>query len=41
VATSPLVFPTPEIAAQVHHYRVFANPDEEQQWNDLFVPIYQ
>jgi spermidine/putrescine transport system substrate-binding protein len=41
VATSPLVFPTPAISAKVHHYRVFAAPEEEQQWNDLFVPIYQ
>jgi spermidine/putrescine transport system substrate-binding protein len=41
VASSPLVFPTPEISAKVHHYRVFDNPDEQQQWNDLFVPIYQ
>ncbi len=41
VATSPLVFPTKEIASKVHHYRVFANPDEKQQWDDLFVPIYQ
>jgi spermidine/putrescine transport system substrate-binding protein len=40
VLGSPLVYPTPEIAAQVHRYRVLT-PDEEQQWNDLFVPIYQ
>jgi spermidine/putrescine transport system substrate-binding protein len=40
VATSPLVFPTPEVAQQVHGYRVLT-PEEEQQWNDLFVPIYQ
>ncbi len=36
VLGSPLVYPTPEIAAQVHRYRVLT-PDEEQQWNDLFV----
>jgi spermidine/putrescine transport system substrate-binding protein len=41
VANSPLVFPTSDIAKQVHHYRVFDTPEEEQQWNDLFVPIYQ
>lgn len=40
VLGSPLVYPTPEIAANVHRYRVLT-PDEEQQWNDLFVPIYQ
>lgn len=40
VLNSPLVFPTPEIAAKVHRYRVLT-PDEEKQWNDLFVPIYE
>ena len=40
VATSPLVFPTPEVAQMVHGYRVL-NAEEEQEWNDLFVPIYQ
>jgi len=40
VLKSPLVFPTPEIAANVHRYRVLT-PEEEQQWNDLFVPIYE
>jgi hypothetical protein len=39
VATSPFVFPTPEIAANVHRYRVLTS-DEFQQWNDLFGPIY-
>jgi spermidine/putrescine transport system substrate-binding protein len=40
VATSPFVFPTPDVASQVHQYRVLT-ADEEQEWNDLFVPIYQ
>jgi spermidine/putrescine transport system substrate-binding protein len=40
VATSPFVFPTEEIAAKVHRYRVLT-PEEEQTWNDIFVPIYQ
>ncbi len=40
VATSPFVFPTPEIGEKVHSYRVLS-VDEEQQWNDLFVPIWQ
>jgi spermidine/putrescine transport system substrate-binding protein len=40
VANSPLVFPTPEIADKVHRYRVLS-PEEEQTWNELFVPIYQ
>jgi spermidine/putrescine transport system substrate-binding protein len=40
VASSPFVFPTPDIAAKVHSYRVLT-PEEEQQWNDLFIPIWQ
>ncbi|MGE5227019.1 MAG: spermidine/putrescine ABC transporter substrate-binding protein [Planctomycetaceae bacterium] len=40
VLSSPLVYPTPEVAAKVHRYRVLT-PDEEQVWNGLFVPIYE
>jgi len=40
VATSPFVFPTPEIAANVHSYRVLT-PEEEIVWNDIFIPIWQ
>jgi spermidine/putrescine transport system substrate-binding protein len=40
VLKSPLVYPTPEVAANVHRYRILT-PEEEQQWNDLFVPIYE
>lgn len=40
VATSPLVFPTPEMSAKVHSYRVLT-ADEEREWNSLFEPIYQ
>jgi spermidine/putrescine transport system substrate-binding protein len=40
VADSPLVFPTPEMYSSVNRYRVLEQ-DEEQQWNDLFSPIYQ
>jgi spermidine/putrescine transport system substrate-binding protein len=40
VARSPLVFPTEEIQNMVYHYRVLT-AEEEQEWNDLFVPIYQ
>jgi spermidine/putrescine transport system substrate-binding protein len=40
VASSPFVFPTPEIAANVHRYRVLST-DEFQRWNDLFAPIYE
>jgi spermidine/putrescine transport system substrate-binding protein len=40
VLGSPLVYPTPAIAEKVHRYRVLT-PDEEQVWNNLFVPIYE
>ena len=40
-ADSPLVFPSAEDLAQTHTYYVFKTPEEEQQWNSLFQPIYQ
>jgi spermidine/putrescine transport system substrate-binding protein len=40
VANSPLVYPTPEMTAKLHTYRVLTE-DEQLQWNDLFEPIYQ
>lgn len=40
IYNSPFVFPTPEVAEQVHNSRVLT-AEEEQQWNDLFVPIWQ
>jgi spermidine/putrescine transport system substrate-binding protein len=40
VANSPLVFPTPQMYASVHRYRVLT-PEEEPQWNNLFEPIFQ
>jgi spermidine/putrescine transport system substrate-binding protein len=40
VASSPFVFPTEEIASNVHSYRVLS-AEEEQVWNDLFIPIWQ
>jgi len=39
VASSPFVFPTPEVAANVHSSRVLS-AEEEQTWNDLFIPIW-
>jgi spermidine/putrescine transport system substrate-binding protein len=39
VATSPFVFPTPEIAENVHSYRALT-PEEEIVWNDTFLPIW-
>jgi spermidine/putrescine transport system substrate-binding protein len=40
VSTSPLVFPTDEIYENTFGYRDL-NPDEEQEWNSIFQPIYQ
>jgi spermidine/putrescine transport system substrate-binding protein len=40
VADNPLVFPTDEMYARLHGYRVLT-PDEQQRWDDLFLPIYQ
>jgi spermidine/putrescine transport system substrate-binding protein len=40
VATSPLVFPTPDIYERTSHYRVL-EPEEEEEWNSTFEPIYQ
>jgi spermidine/putrescine transport system substrate-binding protein len=40
VADSPLVFPTPEMTAKLHIYRVLTE-EEQLQWNGLFQPIYQ
>jgi spermidine/putrescine transport system substrate-binding protein len=39
VASSPLVFPTPDMVARLHSYRVLTD-DELIQWNALFQPIY-
>jgi spermidine/putrescine transport system substrate-binding protein len=40
VASSPLVFPTSDIYERTFHYRVL-EPDEEEEWNSIFQPIYQ
>jgi spermidine/putrescine transport system substrate-binding protein len=40
VANSPLVFPTPEMEAGLHHYRNLST-DEEEVWNDLFNEVIQ
>jgi spermidine/putrescine transport system substrate-binding protein len=40
VLSSPYVFPDQQIESMVHRYRVLT-ADEEQQWNDIFTPIYQ
>ncbi len=40
VAENPLVFPTPEMYARLRGYRVL-DADEQERWDDLFLPIYQ
>jgi spermidine/putrescine transport system substrate-binding protein len=40
-AKSPLIFPSAEDLAKTHTYYVFKTPDEQNQWNALFQPIYQ
>ncbi|MFJ8542450.1 spermidine/putrescine ABC transporter substrate-binding protein [Streptomyces sp. NPDC093586] len=40
LSTSPLVFPTEDDEARLHHLRVL-DQEEEKQWNALFEPIYQ
>ena len=41
VGNSPLVFPSADDLSKTHVYYTFKSPDEEQQWNSLFQPIYQ
>jgi spermidine/putrescine transport system substrate-binding protein len=40
VANSPLVFPSPTDFAKLHRYRVLSS-SQEQEWNNIFEPIYQ
>lgn len=40
VANSPLVFPTPEMEAKLHNYKLLSE-EEEQEWNDLFQQVIQ
>jgi len=40
VASSPLVFPTEEMYSNTSAYRTLT-PEEEQEWNSIFQPIYQ
>jgi spermidine/putrescine transport system substrate-binding protein len=41
VGNSPLVFPSADDLSKTHVYYTFSSPEEEQQWNSLFQPIYQ
>jgi spermidine/putrescine transport system substrate-binding protein len=40
LAKSPLVFPAPEMEANLHSYKVLSE-EEEQEWNDLFDAVVQ
>jgi spermidine/putrescine transport system substrate-binding protein len=40
VANSPLVFPNTEDLANVHPYKVFKSPEEEDMWNSVWQPVY-
>jgi len=40
VADDPLVFPTEDMYAKMHAYRTLT-PDEQETWDDTFLPVYQ
>ena len=40
VVNSPLVFPTPDMDANLHYYKQLTE-DEEKEWNDLFQVVVQ
>jgi spermidine/putrescine transport system substrate-binding protein len=40
VAKNPLVFPTPDTYGRLHGYRILS-AEEDQQWEDLFLAVYQ
>lgn len=40
VASSPLVFPTPEMESRLHSYKVL-DEEEEAEWNELFDEVVQ
>ncbi|MDQ3940013.1 MAG: extracellular solute-binding protein, partial [Actinomycetota bacterium] len=40
VASSPLVFPTPDMESRLHHYKNLTE-EEEQEWNELFDAVVQ
>jgi spermidine/putrescine transport system substrate-binding protein len=39
LAESPLIFPDEQTYANLHEYRTLT-PQEQQEWDDLFLPIY-
>jgi len=40
IASSPLVFTTPEMESQLYSYKNLS-PDEEQEWNELFNTVLE
>jgi len=40
LADSPWIFPSEEDLAKTHTYYQFKTPEEQQEWNALFQPIY-
>ena len=40
VASSPLVFTTPEMESQVYSYKNLS-PEEEREWNELFNTVLE
>jgi spermidine/putrescine transport system substrate-binding protein len=41
VADNPLVFPTDEMYERLRDYRVLEGDEQNEAWDDLFLPIYQ
>jgi spermidine/putrescine transport system substrate-binding protein len=41
VADSPLVFPSEDVLARSHEFRVFENYDEYSEWNSIFNAVVQ
>jgi hypothetical protein len=41
VATSDIVFPTPQLWEQTQNYYEFKSIADAQHWNSVFQPIYQ
>ena len=40
VANSPLIFPTTEDLAKAWQYKFFKTPQEEDDWNAVWQPVY-
>ena len=40
MANSPLIFPTEEDLAHAWQYKFFKSPQEEDDWNAVWQPVY-